>query len=502
MNFGIDSEFGASAEELELSKLAELKLAIEDEVQKARDPRVRERANPIPSSIEGLFDGDVYSENKKLEEKNRSLTRELELARNLLTVRGQELRDRETKVEKIARDKEKAVEELEAQKKEFEKKIENAKAGYVESLKREQKRFEDMLKNELLSAEEKVERERLFREKSELERIEHASKVEALTVDLELTKNEIEKRDSIVRQVQAEFSKSKSTLEERTRYLQELEAKLKVLEAERTLLTHHLEEKKKLHNDELSAKEAQLLREREEEKARFEESLRSERIEAEAKLLREQATRKNLEEQKSAANERMIELAWELKQERNRGAGKPTTTQKARELAAGLAPQREEKVIPPQASVESFAASAALWKRAASGAVDILFVGTLWLMAIVFTANIYSDFAAGVSPLVLNQFANSDFLMAIAVQYFVLWVTYELLCVVVFSRTTGMWVWDLAFDYGSATSSSVWERKIMRALLNAFFYAPLFPLLLLVIQAGQRHLLDRLSHSSVTHLSP
>jgi hypothetical protein len=498
-----------SGEELELLKLLDLQALLEAEAPDSVPKKVEPGRSSNFSSGE---ESQIRSKLRELEARNEELLHELKSIKVLLHQKSEECLLTEKQLSALVEDRKKTTALLQEKEKEFEKKLTEREEAYIRGIQEERKAFETTLNLEKEKFDERVEREKEGRKHLEEEKHQQEAALEKLKAELSATKSSVAQEHKSAEQIQAQLQAAKILLERKAKAVEEAQARLKILEAEKTLLSHQMEQKQKGFASELQMREREFHSKVESEKKQFEEQLHKERVEADSKLIRERAVRQTLEEQKKAYNERMVELAWQLKEtQRNKEEPKISPVPKAQPevkkiLVEEKAPEPVAKEIPlrevaPRTIISAEASALAPeWRRLAAGLIDVMFVQTLWMMAVVLTANAFTGFTVGISPDILPLFLKPVFFRLVMGEYFALWAAYAVVALGVLNRTCGMWVWDIKVDYGSVSFAGLIAKRSLRVLTSFLAFSLILPLPFLLIVRRRKNFIDVISQSSVvTH---
>ena len=142
-----------------------------------------------------------------------------------------------------------------------------------------------------------------------------------------------------------------------------------------------------------------------------------------------------------------------------------------------------------------------LFMRIQAALIDDVFVLTLWVGALVITANLMSGFTTGFSLALVKEFSQPLFLRFAALEFATLWLSYFALCIGILDMTFGMWVWGIRIAYGEDGSEddgqSRFAKKGSRIIFSFFFFAPLLPSLLLAFRIRGKNLLDSMSGTAL-----
>lgn len=147
--------------------------------------------------------------------------------------------------------------------------------------------------------------------------------------------------------------------------------------------------------------------------------------------------------------------------------------------------------VPPPAPL------ARLPRRALSGLLDQVFVLTLFAASLVVTHAVLNGGQFVLSVDLFKEFVNPLFVRFAALEFATLWLAYLAISLGLADRTFGMWVWGTRVSYTVGSSDNRFLKRILRVFLSFVFFAPIAPMVLLVVSWKGRNLLDFLSRTAV-----
>lgn len=154
-------------------------------------------------------------------------------------------------------------------------------------------------------------------------------------------------------------------------------------------------------------------------------------------------------------------------------------------------PTKSVAVPPPLPQVSAL-------RRMFAGMFDIVFVLALWAFLVVATSRILGDPSQDVLTQLAANFSRRGFLRLVGYEYLGLWSLYFLICQGALDTTLGMWVWGVRVSFGERVGWATYaSHKFMRMIASILFFAPIAPLLVLVVRIRGRNLLDWISGTSL-----
>lgn len=141
--------------------------------------------------------------------------------------------------------------------------------------------------------------------------------------------------------------------------------------------------------------------------------------------------------------------------------------------------------------------SVSLIRRLLAAILDQVFVLSLFLLALGLTLRLLAGGGFNWTFASIKAFQNSRFIQFAVLEYFTVWFCYLALCIGVLEMTFGMWVWGLRIKYSAQGGVHKFFSKAVRTLLSAIFYAPIIPIVLLVLRRKGRNMVDWLSGTSL-----
>ncbi len=136
-----------------------------------------------------------------------------------------------------------------------------------------------------------------------------------------------------------------------------------------------------------------------------------------------------------------------------------------------------------------------IFRRTFSAMLDEIFVLSLVLIAVGVTMKLLTASSVEFSLSNLKALQTPAFFRFAILEFGTIWLSYLALCVGLLDMTFGMWVWGIRIAYGNEQAR--FFKKMLRVFFGFAFYAPVFPLLLLVFQRRGRNLLDLLSGTAL-----
>lgn len=141
----------------------------------------------------------------------------------------------------------------------------------------------------------------------------------------------------------------------------------------------------------------------------------------------------------------------------------------------------------------------AVWRRGFAAFVDVLFVLGCFAAALLIIANLMTNSKSYFSLNALTNIRQPVFVRYALMAYSTLWFSYFALGLGILDMTVGMWVWGLRVGYSERNGEidAKGLKKMIRIILSLFFFAPIFPILLLAIRIRGKNIVDGLSGTQV-----
>lgn len=150
------------------------------------------------------------------------------------------------------------------------------------------------------------------------------------------------------------------------------------------------------------------------------------------------------------------------------------------------------RILPPPGK------SPSIFRRTCAALIDQAFVLTLLAIALLITLKIQTGTFTGEGTAFETMLEEPKFIRYAVLEFTAIWLAYLMFCIGVLDMTFGMWVWGIRVGYMTKSKRTWVVRKVLRTVLSFVFYAPVLPLVFLMI-AGKRGrtLLEALSGTMV-----